>query len=98
MSAVTTEERLAYMADQIARNFMATGHDAAIAATADHIAHFWDPRMKALAFAMLDARPAYLTDAAAAALAMLRDQGAPPPQTKATVFAAPHEAGRADAG
>ncbi len=39
-----TEERLVYMANQIARNF-AAGDDA-IAATADHIARFWDPRMR----------------------------------------------------
>ena len=40
-------ERLAYMADQIARNFAVRGEEEAIAATADHIRLFWDPRMKA---------------------------------------------------
>jgi len=40
-------DRLRYMADQIARNFAALGEAQAIAATADHIAKFWDPRMKA---------------------------------------------------
>jgi formate dehydrogenase subunit delta len=40
-------ERLRYMADQIARNFAAQGEDEAIAATAEHIRLFWDPRMKA---------------------------------------------------
>jgi formate dehydrogenase subunit delta len=40
-------ERLRYVADQIARNFAALGEEQAIAATADHIAKFWDPRMKA---------------------------------------------------
>lgn len=40
-------ERLRYMADQIARNFAALGEAEAIAATSDHIAKFWDPRMKA---------------------------------------------------
>lgn len=39
--------RLAYMADQIARNFAARGEEAAIAATAEHIRQYWDPRMKA---------------------------------------------------
>ena len=39
--------RLHYMIDQIARNFAAIGHDEAVAATADHIVKFWDPRMKA---------------------------------------------------
>ena len=40
-------ERLRYMAEQIARNFAVRGDEAAIAATADHLAQFWDPRMKA---------------------------------------------------
>ena len=35
------------MADQIARNFAAQGEAEAIAATAEHIRLFWDPRMKA---------------------------------------------------
>ena len=39
--------RLAYMADQIARNFAVQGEEAAVAATAQHIRDFWDPRMKA---------------------------------------------------
>lgn len=39
-------ERLRYMADQIARNFVVLGEGEAIAATADHISKFWDPRMK----------------------------------------------------
>ena len=39
--------RLQYMADQIARNFAVQGEEAAIAATAQHIRDFWDPRMKA---------------------------------------------------
>jgi formate dehydrogenase subunit delta len=40
-------ERLRYMADQIARNFAAQGEDEAVAATAEHIRLYWDPRMKA---------------------------------------------------
>ncbi len=39
--------RLAYMADQIARNFAAQGEEEAVKATAQHIRDFWDPRMKA---------------------------------------------------
>jgi formate dehydrogenase subunit delta len=37
-------ERLVYMANQIAKNF-ATESDP-VAAMADHIKQFWDPRMK----------------------------------------------------
>lgn len=40
-------ERLRYMAEQIAREFKAQGEEEAIAATAEHIRLFWDPRMKA---------------------------------------------------
>ena len=39
--------RLAYMADQIARNFAVQGENEAVAATAEHIRLYWDPRMKA---------------------------------------------------
>ncbi len=39
--------RLRQMADQIARNFAVQGEEVAIAATAQHIRDFWDPRMKA---------------------------------------------------
>jgi len=35
------------MANDIARNLAAQGEAQAIAATADHIRDFWDPRMKA---------------------------------------------------
>jgi len=38
---------LSRMANQIARAFETQGHDAAVAATAEHIMKFWDPRMKA---------------------------------------------------
>jgi formate dehydrogenase subunit delta len=39
--------RLAYMANQIARNVQSRGHEAAVEETASHIIKFWDPRMKA---------------------------------------------------
>lgn len=39
--------KLRMMANQIARNFAAQGEEAAIAATAQHLRDFWDPRMKA---------------------------------------------------
>ena len=47
-------ERLVYMANQIARNFEAIGHDAAAKATADHVASFWDPRMKSQIFGLIN--------------------------------------------
>jgi formate dehydrogenase subunit delta len=61
-------ERLRYMADQIARNFAVQGEAAAIAATAEHIRLFWDPRMKA---AILADDRAALSPIVAAAVARL---------------------------
>ena len=40
-------EKLVMMANQIARNLAVQGEEAAIAATADHLRRFWDPRMRA---------------------------------------------------
>ena len=91
-------ERLVYMANQIARNFEAIGHDAAAKATADHIASFWDPRMKAQIFDLIDRGEADLGSTARAGLLSLRRDGAPEPQTRATEFNAATEAGHADAG
>ena len=61
-------ERLRYMADQIARNFASQGEQEAIAATAEHIRLYWDPRMKA---AILGADRAALSPVVAAAVARL---------------------------
>jgi formate dehydrogenase subunit delta len=60
--------RLRTMANQIARNLAMEGEDAAIAATAEHIRLYWDPRMKAAILA--DDRTA-LSPIAAAAVARL---------------------------
>jgi len=77
-------ERLAYMADQIARNFETQDADTAVHATAEHIRSFWDPRMKERMFAALDgsgADPApALGPVARAAFALLREQRRPPPE------------------
>ena len=87
--------RLHYMANQIARNFEAIGHDDAVAATADHLVKFWDPRMKTAIFA--SDRTA-LSPIAREAVALLAQGTKPPPQTRATVFSQTHESGRSDAG
>ena len=69
---MSNDERLAYMAEQIYRNFAAQGRDMAIASTVDHIVSFWDPRMKAQAFAMLDDPAVRLSDGARAVFEKLR--------------------------
>jgi formate dehydrogenase subunit delta len=95
---MTTDQRLIYMANQIARNFAAIGHAAAVAATADHIHKFWAPSMTARAFAMLDQEDAAaLTPAADGALRRLRDGDEPRSQTPATKFDTA-QGDRSDAG
>ena len=94
---MSTEERLIYMADQIARNLATLGGDRAVAAVADHLASFWDPRMKAQIIAIAQQQPQRLSEMAREAVALLA-QGAPAHQTRATQFNAVDEAGHSDAG
>ncbi|MCT8998887.1 formate dehydrogenase subunit delta [Chelativorans intermedius] len=42
----TGEEKLVYMANQIARFFEAMPHEEAVSGVADHINKFWEPRMR----------------------------------------------------
>jgi formate dehydrogenase subunit delta len=42
------------MANQIAAFFKGYGHDEAVKGTADHINHFWEPRMRRALLAHLD--------------------------------------------
>lgn len=91
---MNTAERVVLMANQIAINFASQQHDAAAAAVADHIAKFWDPRMKAIIFDLAQNGGAGLVPVAAQAVDLLRRNGPPPPQTPATVFGS----GRSDAG
>jgi formate dehydrogenase subunit delta len=42
------------MANQIGAFFATQGHDRAVPGIADHIAKFWDPRMRAQIFAHLE--------------------------------------------
>jgi len=70
---MSSEERLVYMANQIARELARTADPAA--ATADHIAKFWDPRMRAR---LLDRDPQQLglSEIAAGAFELLRQRSA----------------------
>lgn len=42
------------MANQIAANLRANGHDAAVKGVAEHINAFWEPRMRRALFELLD--------------------------------------------
>ena len=83
------------MANDIARNLEAMGHDKAVLATADHIDKFWDPRMKLAIFAD---DPAMLSPIAREAIAHLAGGAHPDSQTRATEFNTAHEIGHSDAG
>jgi len=48
-------DKLAYMANQIGKFFAHKPHDTAVAAIADHIQKFWDPRMRSEILAHLNA-------------------------------------------
>jgi formate dehydrogenase subunit delta len=91
---VRQHEHLVRMANQIAANFAVMGDMDAVAATADHIAAFWAPRMKR---SVLD-EPGGLSPIARAAVALLAGDAAPQSQTPATLFNAVDEAGHSDAG
>ena len=47
-------DKLIYMANQIARSFQTRTYDEAVAATADHISSFWEPRMRTQLFKLMD--------------------------------------------
>lgn len=68
-----TRESVIRMANQIARNFAVHGEEQAIAQTAEHISRFWDPRMRATAFALLEEPDCGFSQPARAALAQLAE-------------------------
>lgn len=49
------DNKLFYMANQIGKFFASNPHDAAVASIADHIAKFWDPRMRQKVYAQMAA-------------------------------------------
>lgn len=68
---MSNDERLVYMANQIARNFEALGAEVSVRSTAEHLASFWDPRMKARIRELALEGRAALSPTASAALAQL---------------------------
>ena len=70
---MSTQDRLIYMANQIARNLAAHGREESIAMLAQHLRKFWDPRMRAQIMALAAARPEDFTPVAAAAVALLAE-------------------------
>ena len=80
---MSNTERLAYMANQIARNLAIEGPEQAARSTAEHIIKFWEPRMIARFFAALETSDMGLNDIARAAVPILREQ----PRVKAAIAA-----------
>lgn len=69
-------DKLVYMANQIGKFFAHEGEEKAVASVADHIAKFWDPRMRTAIFAHLDTGGAGLDPVPAKAVALLRREPA----------------------
>ncbi|TCP42937.1 formate dehydrogenase subunit delta [Rhodovulum marinum] len=67
-----TPEKLVYMANQIATAFARLPEDAAVAAIADHIDAFWDPRMRAHLLDLVEAGAPDLSPRVAAAAGRIR--------------------------
>jgi formate dehydrogenase subunit delta len=75
MSSHSTDDKLVYMANQISAFFKSQGTEAAPAKIAEHIAKFWDPRMRKAIIAHIDAGGgAGLDPAARQAVETLRPQ------------------------
>ncbi|MFC6490218.1 formate dehydrogenase subunit delta [Nitratireductor sp. GCM10026969] len=49
-----SEEKLVYMANQIACFFEVMDHEEAVAGVADHINKFWEPRMRRQLFRIIE--------------------------------------------
>lgn len=81
-----TVDKLVYMANQIAGAFRHQVPDKAVAATYDHIWHFWDPRMRRLITDHQRAGGVGLNDVARAAVDRLVTTAEARPATRATEF------------
>ncbi len=73
---MTAADKLAYMANQIARAFATLPPDQAAAKTAEHINNFWEPRMRRQLFSLVAEAPDKFAATVHAAVPAIR----PPPQ------------------
>lgn len=72
MSAMSGNEKLVYMANQVAKFFAAQGEARAAAGVADHLQKFWDPDMRRDFLAEAKRTPDKLHPAVKAAIPLLR--------------------------
>ena len=64
-------DKLVYMANQVGKFFAPQGDEAVVSGVAEHLERFWDPRMRALIGAHLDAGGAGLDEAVRRAVALM---------------------------
>jgi formate dehydrogenase subunit delta len=75
---MTPDEKLIYMANQIADFFKAQGEERAVAATADHLRKFWDPQMRREFVALALKDESKLKPVVRKALPLLKEYSAAP--------------------
>ena len=69
-------DKLVYMANQIGKFFATQQHDQAVAAIADHLEKFWDPRMRSTILAQYDGIEGRLDPLVKEAIGKLRQASA----------------------
>jgi formate dehydrogenase subunit delta len=69
-------DKLVYMANQIGTFFASQGEEKAVAAIANHLVKFWDPRMRSTMLAHLDAGGAGLDPLVRKAVESLQETAA----------------------
>jgi formate dehydrogenase subunit delta len=65
-------DKLVYMANQIGKFFAHQGEDKAVAAIADHLEKFWDPRMRSAILSYVAAGGTELNPRVSCAVAQLK--------------------------
>lgn len=73
---MNTDEKLIYMANQIAAFFAAQGEESAVRSTADHLQKFWDPQMRRRFAAVAAHDDSKLEPIVRKALPLLKEYGA----------------------
>jgi formate dehydrogenase subunit delta len=73
---MTPDEKLIYMANQIAGFFAAQGEEHAVAGVADHIRKFWDPQMRRELVALAAGDAKDMQDVVRKALPLLKEYSA----------------------
>ena len=77
--AMSTQEKLVYMANQIAAFFQTMPHDEAADGVAKHINDVWDPRMRRQFFEIVEAGGEGLSPLVLDAVAKIRRPAPPAP-------------------